>query len=338
MEDTQEPQEPRTQWSHQFDTITLEAGKEHNGWCQSWILNNEEELWVNAVELVTGGGYHHSNWFFVPEGELDYPPGLWKNCYNKGFHEIDAAVAGGVLFAQSTQVDTERQEFPAGVAVRIPPYSRIIGATHLLNVMPEPLETELHMHLWTIEADAVSVPLTPFRLSYLDLDIPAQSKADFTGECEIRTSYEAIAGEPYDMELYWVLPHYHSRGDGFELTHLGGDKDGESIFEVGEFSTEPFGVVFDPPISLSGSDGLRFTCRYDNELEKPIHWGIGIHEMCVMLGFARSKLAFDISVLETDVSEAPAQPTEAIQNSGPCVVFGFPFDQEKAGGQPTESE
>ncbi|HIA01393.1 MAG TPA: hypothetical protein EYN66_05715, partial [Myxococcales bacterium] len=100
---------------HDFGTITLAPGEEHNGWCQSWVLNNETELWVNGLEFITQGGYHHSNWFFVPEGKHSYPDkSPWKNCYSKGFSEIDAALSGGVLYAQSTQVAREFQKFPAG--------------------------------------------------------------------------------------------------------------------------------------------------------------------------------------------------------------------------------
>jgi hypothetical protein len=37
------------------------------------------------------------------------------------------------LFALSTQSHEETQQLPEGSAIRIPPYSRIIGASHLLN-------------------------------------------------------------------------------------------------------------------------------------------------------------------------------------------------------------
>ncbi|MFT5434756.1 MAG: hypothetical protein ACI9OJ_005470, partial [Myxococcota bacterium] len=146
--------------SYDFETITMSPGTEHSGWCQSWQLNNSEELWVNAVEFISGGGYHHSNWFFVPQGKFDWPTGLWKGCYGQGFGELEAALAGGVIFAQSTQVPRETQKFPAGAAVRIPPYSRIIAATHLLNPTIDALVTDLRMTLYTLPKADVEIPLT----------------------------------------------------------------------------------------------------------------------------------------------------------------------------------
>ena len=316
---------------NEFETVTLAPGAEFSGWCQSWVLNNSEEIWVNSVTLETDGGYHHSNWFFVPEGQHDYPDGLWKKCYSTGFSEVEAADSGGVLFAQSTQVVSEVQAFPPGVAVRIPPYSRIIGATHVLNYHAEPLTTGLRMTLQPIRESEVQVKMTPFRLSYLDLNIPAGAKADFTGDCEFRSTYEAVADTALDMQIYYLLPHYHALGDGFSLDIIGGPDDGKRIFELGTFSPEPFGLGFDQPVDLSEAQGLRFTCSYHNTLKKKVSWGIGDDEMCVLLGFADARLALDMSVIET--TETVSEDGR-LKSTGPCIIFPVPFDQNKPGGTP----
>ena len=316
---------------HEFESVTLEPGEEHSGWCQSFALNNPEPLWVNAVELDTDGGYHHSNWFFVPQGKVDYPSGLWKGCYNKGFHELDAATSGGVLFAQSTQVNRETQKFPDGVAVRIPPYSIVIGATHVLNFHAEPMTTGLRMTIHTIDEAEVVAKLAPFRLSYLDLNLPAGRKVDVTGTCKVAPTYEAVGMAEFEPNLYWVLPHYHGLGSGFRLELTGGERDGEEVFNLGGFQPEPFGKIFEQPLSLAGATGFRFTCSYNNTFDKQIKWGIGDNEMCVMLGFWESPLAMDISVLETKESEDDG---DVIRETGPCVVVPIPYDQNKEGGLP----
>ncbi len=318
---------------HEFDTVALAPGVEHNGWCQSWNLNNPEALYINSVKLDTDGGYHHSNWFFVPEGKHDYPSGLWKKCYSNGFSEVDAALMGGVLFAQSTQVDGETQQFPPGVAVRIPPWSRIIGATHLLNPSVDPLETGLRMTLQPLPEAEVEVVLTPFRLSYLDLFIPPKSNADFTAECLFRQTYENVAEVPLDMKLYWVLPHYHVLGNGFRLELAGGERDGELIFQSEPWAPEPFGKVFETPFDVSGADGFRFTCSYYNTFDKVIEWGIGDDEMCVMLGFAESRLAFDMSVIEGELEKVD---DTTYASTGPCVIAPIPYELDKEGGLPPE--
>lgn len=321
----------------QFHDITLQPGEELDGVCQSVILNNETELWVNAVEFESEGAYHHSNWFFVPEGKVDYPPGLWMDCYNSGFHEVEAALKGGVLYAQSTQVSRELQAFPAGAAVRIPPYSRVIGATHVLNFLAEERTTSSVLRLYTIDPADVAVKLTPFRLNYGALEIPAQSKSDFSGTCDIDERFQTLLGEPLDLQLYYALPHFHVLGSSFRLEISGGERDGELIFEQDGYGADPFGRVFDPPIDLTGAKGVRFTCGYTNPRDTSVGYGIGDQEMCVMLGFAASPLAFDAGVNENtavnplaggDVSSEGA----TVHNEGPCLVQAFPFDQQKDGG------
>jgi hypothetical protein len=319
--------------THDFGEVTLAAGEEIESLCQSWVLNNESELWVNAVELQTDGGYHHSNWFFVPEGKHDYPPGAWYDCYNEGFGEIESALSGGVLYAQSTQVVYDVQKFGEGVAVRIPPYSRIIGATHLLNVYPEPLSTVLNLTIYTMDADTVTTKLTPFQLTYHDLHLEPNAESEVTSSCDIDALYQDVLKQPLALKLHYILPHYHALGNGFDVAIYGGERDGEELFNLGSFTADPFGRVFDPPVDLAGAKGLTFRCGFKNPTDKKVGWGIGDQEMCVLLGFAESTLAFDGNA--TSNTALGADENGVFQHTSNCDLQGFGFSQNKKGGEPT---
>lgn len=322
---------PGTALSHTFPKVQLAGGEEVNGLCQSWVLNNESELWVNAVEFSNDGWFHHSNWFFVPM-DTNYPADeLWYDCYDGGFSEVDAAIKGGVLYAQSTQVTRELQKFPSGAAVRVPPYSRIIAATHMLNYSPKAEETEIRLTFYTVPADEVAIKLAPFRLGYGDLHIPPKSVSEFTGECDVDAQFQQLVKKPMDFKLYYALPHYHALGTGFRLEVYGGAADASSIFELKGYG-EPGGHMFDPPVDLSGAKGLRFTCVYDNPRDEVVKYGIGDQEMCVMLGFAESTLAFDASVNLNETVETRADGV--VTNTGACKTLAFPFAQNKDGGTP----
>src|SRR4029078_7216040 len=119
-----------------ISTMVVKAGQETEEPCQSWTLNNPTELWVNAINQTNQGGYHHANWFFVPDDQFKLPDGVW-NCEDNNFGELIAALQGGYLIALSTQSHNETQTLPADSAIRIPPYSRLIGASHLLNTSDE---------------------------------------------------------------------------------------------------------------------------------------------------------------------------------------------------------
>lgn len=310
--------------THDFGTQMLAAGQEHNDLCQSWTLHNTTDLWVNAVELDNDGGYHHSNWLFVHENVYDVPDGAWE-CAANGFHEISGAISGGVLYAQSTQARHEVQQFPAGVAVRVPAFSRIIGSTHLLNASGAPLTTDLRMQIQTIPTSTVNVKLKPFRMQYQDLHIPPLSTAEFTMACDFATPYQSAVGTPFAMKLYYVLPHYHSLGARLDVKLVGGPRDGEVVFEHIGYDGQPDGKTFDPPIDVAaaGASGLSLTCAFDNPRDAEVGWGIGDQEMCVMLGFADTGL----TIADGEASPGTGMVTQTQGNtvyaSAPCMVTAF---------------
>lgn len=313
-----------TRLLHDFGEQTIEPGQEIGSLCQSWVLDNDEELWVNAVEMDNDGAYHHSNWFFVPEDHMGWPTTPWIDCYADGFHEIDAALAGGVLYAQSTQVKQELQKFQPGAAVRIPPRSRIITVTHLLNYRPEPVTTGLRLAIYTLPRADVVTPLTPAQLIYGALAIPPEATSWFGATCDLATSYARLFdGAPLDIKVHYVLPHYHDLGAGFDLTIVGGPRDGERIVDLGAYSSDPFGFAFDPPIDLAGANGLRFGCTFDNPRDEVVRWGIGDQEMCEALLFLESPMAFSAGVNKTE-SETTEGDVRVF--SGACGVAAFGFD------------
>jgi hypothetical protein len=323
---------PGTAMHHTFDPVTLTPGQEIDGLCHSWTLGNEEELWVNAVELETNGGYHHSNWLFAPDTQYVGPDGEWP-CKDRGYDELSAAVSGGVLFAQSTQAKHQVQKFQDGVAVHLPPHARIIGGTHLLNISESTIETNLSLSIYTLPQSDVKVPLAPFRLTYSDLSIQPQAISEFTGTCDFAAAVPNGNPTDLDMDLYYILPHYHALGHSFHLEKLGGPDDAKAIYDLGAFDGEAHGTPLNPPVSMRGSEGFRFTCGFQNPRDAVVHWGIGDQEMCVMLGFARSDYAFDGDVQNGSSTPAPKK-NGAFEFTGNCTVLPLPFARGKGSLSP----
>jgi hypothetical protein len=100
--------EPRT---FEFGPFTVPQNSEDTGKCVQITIGNDEPLFVNSVELTTGPGFHHSNWFYVPEHVFAGPDGTF-NCDYRSFNHATAGIFGGVFFAQSTQSAHELQTFP----------------------------------------------------------------------------------------------------------------------------------------------------------------------------------------------------------------------------------
>ncbi|MCA9707059.1 MAG: hypothetical protein KDK70_14490 [Myxococcales bacterium] len=302
--------------------------------CIQWTLDNEQAIYIQAVIIANDGAFHHSNWFVVPDTLYPGDDGFF-DCNERGFSELEAAVSGTVLTAQSTQSRYERMDLPEGVVIKAPPFHKIIAGGHLLNLADADFQTELRMGLDIIHPSRVQVVAAPFRLSYVDLDIPGFSEARFSAECDLSSTYQGAAGMPLDLELYYVLPHYHYLGNYFDLTVLGGPQDGQSVFRLDGFNADANGQAYPEPIDLTGAQGFRFTCGYDNWTDQTVGWGIGDQEMCVMLGLADSAVLMDASVAEGS-GQVVGTEGEILLNEGPCDVVGLP--KHAAQTMPTEAE
>lgn len=313
--------------SHEFAEFTVQAGEEVLGLCQSFTLNNAEEIWVNAVELEQNEWSHHSNWTFVPSDKFTGADGVWK-CSDRGYDQVTAALSGGVLYAQSTQATREVQKFPDGVAVRIPPYSRIIGDVHLLNASASNATGSVKLNLYSIPKEQVAHKLVPFHLDYEGLAIPPHAKSRFVGECTLTDKF-AAGGDTFTPQVYYILPHTHAMAAGFFLEILGGPHDGEKIIQLGPYDGEAHGRVFYKPIDMTGAEGYRFGCEYHSDRDSVVKWGFGDQEMCELLGFAESNTAFESRI----TSASPSGMDGDVQLfSAPCSTLAFPWDHTKGGG------
>ena len=326
-----DPMVERCVVEHAVSTITVGAGVEEEDTCQSWTLNNEHELWVTGITQQNDGGYHHANWFFVPDNEFDLPDGTWS-CSENGFDELGAALLGGYLFALSTQSQEEAQALPEGSAIRIPPYSRVIGSSHLLNATGSDVTTTMRVKLDTLPPSEVKAKLAPARIQYVDLQIDPAATSSFSTDCMFSETYSELVADPFEYEIHYLTGHYHELGSFLELSIIGGERDGEVLMRHEGYG-ENFGVALDPPVDLAaaGAAGVRFTCGFENPRSEVVRWGIGDQEMCVIAIQARSGFAWDGRV-SRDTGQQVGMEGGIIQHEGGCQIAGFPWDFEKPGG------
>ncbi|KPK17078.1 MAG: hypothetical protein AMJ62_02305 [Myxococcales bacterium SG8_38] len=294
--------------SHTYDALPLEVGGEISNVCQTWVLDNDEPLYVTKVRQINEGGWHHSNWFFVPEWAYEPDPevegpdatvdGSWK-CSDRSFREYLAAAAGGVFFAQSTQALDESQVFPDGAVLEIPPRSAIVGSVHLLNISAAPMESALTMEVETVPADQAEIRLTPFSFSNTELDIPPgpdpengqYQESRFSMTCDLTETFQKSLGMATpDYNVYYVLAHYHEWGNYFNLsfTHENGSR--QTILELVNRVGEPIGRTINPPMSNNGAPALTVDCGYINTTDETLVYGLGGQEMCVFLAYTDSGL------------------------------------------------
>jgi hypothetical protein len=277
----------------EFTGIRVAPATESTDLCASWRLDNDRTLYVNQVDMEAGAGWHHSNWFFVPEGTFSEDDGVWR-C-GVDFDAVKAALTGGVLFAQSTQATDETQGFQQGAALEVPPHSVVVGQLHIINVGDEELDTGVKLSLTGLPEEAVVTTLRPLAFDFHKLAIPAQQRSRFETSCDMEEAF----GGPIDIALHYVLPHYHRFGTGMEIEMMGGARDGETIYGIESRIGEPLGRSMAPPLSLAGARGIRFACEFDNTTPDTIYFGNNKNsEMCIMLAFTDSSSVWGGGVLE----------------------------------------
>lgn len=308
--------------THFFGVLELDALEEIEP-CVSWTLNNEESMWIEQTDLFNEGMYHHSTWFAVPENKYPGPDGFW-DCSDRYWDEVEAALAGTVLIAQSTQSLWESQQYGPegeGVVVKIPPHYKLVAVNHVLNVSNRPITTGITMNMHLVHPKFVSTVLIPFRLGYWDLHIPpaengVPTESDFIADCPLANAFD---GE-VDSKVHFLLPHTHQLGKRFYVDIVGGERDGERVIDINGFNAQGNGHSFFPPIDLADTQGLRMTCGFVNDRDEEIGWGIGDQEMCEMLGMADSSLVMDYGVY-TMQEEDPIDGVR--QFAGACDGIGF---------------
>jgi len=300
---------------HAVQPFALE-GSQETMTCYSWTVDNDAPLYVQDVTFQNGGSFHHSNWFVVPEDVYPGEDGFWP-CAERDFNDISAALAGTVLFAQSTQAQREAMAFTEGAVIRIPARSKIVAGVHLLNLGPDPRETAAWLSLDAIHPALVETILSPLMLSYRDLDIPPMTQSRFTGTC----LGPANSDEPF--ELHYVLPHYHRTGTSASMTVFASGEPTVVLDHEG-FGASPMGKSFDPPLSFHNVGGFEFSCSYDNPHDESLSWGVGIHEMCVFLAFA-STTEILVGGIDQGRSFSSVLDEEGVTNvAGGCSTLASP--------------
>ena len=308
----------------EFGPYALAPGQEINGQCVSVTLNNDEPLYVNAVELTTGPGFHHSNWFWVPEDQFAGPDGTWR-CNDRGYDEAVAGLVGGVLFAQSTQAQHEVQQFPPGAATVVHPRAKIIAGTHLLNSGDEPVDLTLALKVTPI-AEPTTL-LTPTSFTNESIAIPPMRKSRFTIDCNIDRAYRNLEGAAPTYRFHYALAHYHELGRGITIDAVKTDGTSKPIFSTTAAVGDALGGTIDPAISVEGHQTLRFSCHFENNRTTTVTWGLGNGEMCTFLAFTDSEYTWAGGVLNRNEVPTIVDHGDYIEYSYSCDIVGKLVEQ-----------
>jgi hypothetical protein len=306
---------------HEFGPFEIAPGEEETDTCVQITLHNDDYLFINKVDLETGPGFHHSNWFFVPEHVFRGDDGAFL-CDDRDFNEPVAAIFGGVLFAQSTQAVREVQQFPEGLAVKVPPNSKLVAQIHLLNSSEAPLTIRPSITLQPMPEREVTTTLSAISFQNQALALPPNMQSKFTVECDLAPDHQRFFGSDPDFKIYYGLAHYHELGTLLTIDALSPDGASTPVFTTEGRVGDAMGGPIDPAFDMTGYTKLRFSCEFFNPRQDTVRWGNGDQEMCVFLAFTDSPYNWGGGVTDQEEPQNPVQVGNSMQFTNACNVYG----------------
>jgi hypothetical protein len=302
-----------------FGPFTIQPNQEISDQCVQITLNNDQPVYINSVELNTGPGFHHSNWFYVRAdgpgvvGAFPGPDGTFK-CADRGFDQAIAALYGGVLFAQSTQSQHDIQAFPDGAAIQVPAHYKLVSTIHLLNASDMALHLTPTIKLTPIPEASVTTFLAGMSFEDHALGLPPGKQSSFTLDCDFQPEWDILRNQGRvtapspDFKIYYALAHYHALGTGMTIEALHPDGSGTTtMFSTSMGIGDALGATLAPPFDMTGFSRLRLSCDYYNNTDATVGWGIGNQEMCVFLAFSDSNHNWGGGAVTDD---PPGDPTD----------------------------
>jgi hypothetical protein len=282
---------------YEFGPFNVAAQQEDTGHCVQISLHNAETLYVNTVTLDTGPGFHHSNWFFVPEHVFPGDDGTFT-CNERNFSIAAAAAVGGVFFAQSTQLPHEVQAFPTGMVIPLPPKTKLVAQIHLLNRSDEALDIKPTIALKVLPEAQVTKRLAGISMEFHPLSLPPRKQSRFTVDCDLAPWEDASRNRTLDFSIYYTLAHYHQYGTRMLLEAVTPEGVASTIYTTSNAIGDALGGPLQPPFDMTGNKRLRLTCEYYNNTDAMIYYGNGDGEMCVFLAFSDSPWLWGGGVLD----------------------------------------
>jgi hypothetical protein len=321
----------------QFGPYTLQPQQDITTLCVQYTLDNDEPLYVNSVRLNTGLGFHHSNWFWVPEHV--FPGPHWNGqdssshlddgtftCTDRNFDQGVAALFGGVVTAQSTQTPDATMAFPPGIDIVIPAHSKIVGTIHLLNTSDGVLSPHPYMTLTREGADQVTTKLAAMSFENQSIALPPMMQSSFTVDCDLAAADQPPPTPNWpapDFHVYYALAHYHQFGTGMQIEALReDDQTSTMLFQTSASIGDSLGAQLEPTFEFTGYNHLRFTCDYYNSTGSTITWGEDVDsEMCVFLAFTDSPMNWGGGVANEEPPGPGTMNGDTMTFSRPCLTI-----------------
>lgn len=244
-------------------------------------VGNTEDIYVTKFEALCRPGTHHLIAYgYEDENDvMNAEIGVMRDQnLPDGRGNLTLTMGSGSMFC-GAQTPDFIQQFPPGVAVKIPANATFDMNSHYFNLTDNILFGEVYLNLETIPVDSVTELLV-----YDDIDNDNDGGLFLPAGEE--TTIEYTETFPRRTRIRQMFSHMHKRGKRFLVYKVGGANDGELLYSAFDYQHPPY-MFFDTPLVVEAGEGIKTVVTYDNESDRDIRFGVTSEDEMGILFFAK---------------------------------------------------
>lgn len=244
-------------------------------------VGNTDTAYVTRMELQMRNGSHHLIAYdFAPDlpGGLRPAEGTLRDIRNPDGSQnlLNMIAMPWHVFLVGAQTPRSTYEFPAGVALRLPPNARLDLNSHYVNAGTKEIVGEAEVNLHTVPRSQVTKVAEALFLSNQQITIPQGRDTTIT------TTFRMTKA----TQVLMLSSHMHKRGIRFRIRWVGGARDGELLYDSDTWE-HPAIVNFPTPLELAAGEGLRSEVTYRGDPGRVVRFGLTSEdEMGIIFGYA----------------------------------------------------
>jgi hypothetical protein len=258
-------------------------------------MPSDQDFLVVGLRIHAPPGLHHFILFYSDPSQpavVAAPRGQLTDCVDPAAVPIGGTLGAGISL---------NEEFPRGLAIRIPKGSVLRMTEHSVNASLGALPGRVDVELDRGRAADLEHVLGLYYNELVNFDIEPQAHVRLSGSCPVDDG----------AQLVLLSSHMHRHGEKF-LIGLSDNASGatQPLYESDSWSDPLIQRSMTSPIAVPPGSSLEWSCDFLNRDTYALHWGqdAEMQEMCLMVALYWPDSGRPRCTVDAQVQSLPPAP------------------------------